>query len=95
MVVVNTDALDALPADQRAAVMEAAAAAETRGWQMSEAETATKIATLEENGMTVSKPSDTLSAELAEIGATMTEEWLAEAGDAGAAVIEAYRDRVE
>jgi len=95
MVVVNTAMLDALPEDQKAAVMEAAAAAETRGWEMSEAETATKIATLEENGMTVSQPSETLSAQLAEIGATMTEEWLAEAGDEGAAVIEAYRDRVE
>jgi len=95
MVIVNTRALDSLPAEQRAAVMEAASAAESRGWEMSEAETETKIATLKENGMTVSAPSDTLSDQLAEIGRTMTEEWLAEAGAEGEAVIEAYRDRVE
>ncbi len=91
MVIVNTGALDGLPEDQRAAVMEAAAAAETRGWEMSEAETEEKTATLKENGMTVSEPSETLSQELAEIGETMTQEWLDGAGEAGQAVIDAYR----
>ncbi len=91
MVIVNTDMLDGLPEDQRAAVMEAAEAAETRGWEMSARETETQIAVLRENGMTVSQPSGTLSDQLAEIGRTMTEEWLGEAGPDGAAVIEDYR----
>jgi len=90
MVIVNTGALEALPADQQAAIKQAAAAAETRGWEMSAAETTAKIATLKENGMTVSAPSETLSAELAGIGETMTAEWLEAAGDEGAALIEAY-----
>ena len=58
---------------------------------MSEAETASGIATLEENGMTVSQPSETLSGELAEIGETMTAEWLEDAGEEGQAVIDAYQ----
>jgi hypothetical protein len=41
--------------------------------------------------MQVSQPSDALSARLAEIGETMTEEWLQEAGEEGRAVIDAYR----
>ncbi|TCP27406.1 TRAP transporter substrate-binding protein [Rhodovulum adriaticum] len=95
MVVVNTRALDALPEDQRAALMEAAATAEARGWEMSAAETASKMATLVENGMTVSEPSATLAAELAEIGETMTAEWLEAAGAEGATVVEAYSDTMQ
>jgi TRAP-type C4-dicarboxylate transport system substrate-binding protein len=91
MVIVNTQMFEALPEDQRAAILEAAATAETRGWEMSAAETEEKIATLKENGMTVSQPAEELSAELAEIGETMTAEWLEEAGDEGQQVIEAYR----
>ena len=91
MVFVNSSAFDALSDDVKAAVMEAAAEAETRGWEMSEAETDAKIATLKEKGMTVEAASDALSGELQAIGATMTEEWLAEAGDGGKAVIDAYQ----
>ncbi|GGB17163.1 TRAP transporter substrate-binding protein [Allosediminivita pacifica] len=91
MIIVNTRAFEALPDEVQTAVMEAAASAETRGWEMSSAETADQIATLEENGMTVAAPSDTLSQELAEIGETMTQEWLDEAGEEGQAVIDAYQ----
>lgn len=87
---VNTDALNALPDDQRAALLEAAAAAEIRGWEMSEAETATQIATLESNGMTVVQPSEAMSTALAAAGAQMTADWLARAGDAGAAIVTAF-----
>ena len=90
MVIVNSRAFDALPEDVQAAVIEAAAAAEARGWQMSEDETAAQVATLEENGMTIAQPSEQLSQELAVIGETMTAEWLEEAGDAGQSVIDAY-----
>jgi TRAP-type C4-dicarboxylate transport system substrate-binding protein len=91
MVFVNTSALQALPEDQRAAVIEAAAAAEARGWQMSREETATQIAVLVENGMAVSEPTAAMQAALEEVGATMTAEWIAAAGATGEAVIEAYR----
>ncbi|NKX43771.1 TRAP transporter substrate-binding protein [Roseibacterium sp. KMU-115] len=91
VVFVNTDALNALPEDQRAALLEAAEIAEIRGWAMSEAETASQIATLASNGMTVVQPSEALSAALAAAGEQMTTEWLARAGDAGAAILEAYQ----
>lgn len=90
MVIVNTQMFEGLPEDQREAIMEAAAEAETRGWEMSRAETEDKMATLEENGMTVSEPSETLSEQLSEIGETMTEEWLEDAGAEGQQVIEAF-----
>ena len=91
MVFVNTAAFEKLPAEVQAAVKEAAAAAETRGWEMSEKETDSKIAELKEKGMTVEEASDTLSKELQAIGATMTEEWMKEAGDDGKAVIDDYK----
>lgn len=93
MVFVNTAVFEALPEDQQQALFEAAATAEARGWQMSMAETEEKIATLKENGMNVSQPSETLAGELREIGATMTEEWKATAGDAGLAILSAYQAR--
>lgn len=90
VVFVNTEALNALPEDQRTALLAAAAEAETRGWAMSEAETATQIATLQGNGMTVIQPSAALSEALAAAGEQMTSAWLARAGDAGAAVVAAF-----
>ena len=88
---VNTDAFNALSDDQRAAIMAAAAAAETRGWEMSAAETDTQIAALAANGMTVTTASDAVAAALAAAGATMEAEWVAAAGEPGAAILAAYR----
>jgi TRAP-type C4-dicarboxylate transport system substrate-binding protein len=90
VVIANTDALEALSEESRAAVMEAAAAAEARGWEMSEAESETQIAALRENGMRVVEPSEALAAALAEAGETMTAAWRARAGEAGAAILDAY-----
>lgn len=91
MVIVNTKAFEALSAETQAAVRAAADTAQNRGWEMSGAETEAKIAALKENGMTVSAPSEALSTELREIGATMTAEWQEQAGDAGTALLDAYR----
>ncbi len=46
---------------------------------------------LRNGGMTVGPASDTLTSELKEIGATMTEEWLKAAGDDGKAIVDAFR----
>lgn len=91
MVFVNTRALEALSEDEQAAIFAAAEAAEARGWDMSAAETADKIAGLEAGGMVVMQPSDALSARLAEVGETMIGEWLEQAGDTGAAIVARYR----
>ncbi len=91
IVFANSSALQALSEEQLDAVMQAAAAAEMRGWEMSMAETAEKIAALEAGGMEIMQPSEALSARLAEIGEVMTAEWLVEAGESGQAVIDAFR----
>jgi TRAP-type C4-dicarboxylate transport system substrate-binding protein len=93
IIVVNTDAFEALTEEEQAAVLEAAATAETRGWEMSREETTSKIAELEAGGMQISQPSEALAAKLAEVGETMTSEWSQQAGDEGQAIIDAYRNQ--
>lgn len=92
MVFVNKAAFQALPEDQQKAVLEAAATAETRGWEASVKETEEKTQELKDNGITVTTPTPELKEGLAKIGATMAEEWAAKAGDEGKAVLDAYRN---
>ena len=91
IVVVNQDAFDALAPETQAAVEEAAAAAEERAWDNAPRVTDEQIAELADHGMTVEKPNEAMNAELREIGDTMLQEWLAEAGPVGQQVIDRYR----
>ena len=90
-VLVNKAAFDGLDEDVREAVMEAAAKAESRGWKMSMESAAAATQALADNGMDVVPPSEGLSGELKGIGQTMTDEWLAKAGDDGKKLVEAYQ----
>ncbi|MEL6751847.1 MAG: C4-dicarboxylate ABC transporter substrate-binding protein, partial [Pseudomonadota bacterium] len=90
-VMVNKDAMAGLKDDQKTALMDCAAEAEARGLQQSKDYTQFTYDGLREGGMTVEPASDALKAELQEIGATMTEEWLASAGEAGKAVVDAFK----
>jgi TRAP-type C4-dicarboxylate transport system substrate-binding protein len=91
VIVMNKRAFRRLDKKLQNAVLEAAKAAEPRGWQMSMAETKEKTAVLEKNGMTVSKPSPKLEAGLKKIGAQMTADWEKRAGADGKAILKAYR----
>jgi TRAP-type C4-dicarboxylate transport system substrate-binding protein len=91
VVVVNTRALRALGEDDREVVLAAAAAAEQRGWAMSRKETAEKLLALKANGLNMHDPSAELTAGLRDLGQIMAEEWAAEAGAEGAAIMAEYR----
>ncbi|MBU8541372.1 TRAP transporter substrate-binding protein [Falsiroseomonas tokyonensis] len=86
-VFVNRRALEALPAEVQATIRSAAAAAETRGWAMSEAARDSAQATLGSRGMTVAEPSAALMEGMARVGATMAEEWAGRAGEDGRKII--------
>ena len=92
IVVVNKRAFQRLGADTQQAVLEAAAAAEVRGWEMSRNETEVQTAALAENGIDVQNPSDALMQGLRAIGAKMLENWVAASGEEGAAILEAYNN---
>ena len=91
IVVVNKRAFRKLDPAVQEAVMNAAKEAEARGWQMSREETAAQIKVLEENGMKIVEPSDELVKGLKDIGAQMLEDWKAEAGSEGEAILSTYQ----
>ncbi|WP_322987977.1 TRAP transporter substrate-binding protein [Hoeflea sp.] len=90
IVVVNKAAFDALDDATRAAVLEAAAAAEKRGLEMSMKETDAQTAVLEENGMVVLEPSTELLEGLMKIGAQMQAEWQETASEQAKAIVADY-----
>ncbi|MDI3336201.1 TRAP transporter substrate-binding protein [Defluviimonas aestuarii] len=87
---VNKDSFNGLDDAGKAAIMDCGAQAASSGEARARELTAQYLATLAENGMTVSEPSAELKDGLKGLGATMTEEWIAAAGDAGKAVVDAY-----
>ena len=92
MVIMNRSAFDGLAPEHQDAVLAAAAKAEARGWIMSNAVQTELTVNLATNGMIVEQPNAAFMAELKGIGATMVEEWLAKAGDDGAAFYNAYQE---
>ncbi len=90
IVVVNQRVFDRLDAEIQTAVLTAAKAAETRGWDMSAAEAESMTAALAENGITVYEPSSKLIEGLQSIGEAMLESWDASASDGARAVLTAY-----
>jgi len=90
-VIVNERAFAALDKATQAALLKAAADAETRGWKVSEEKNTWYLDQLKKNGMHIIKPSEQLTADLRKVGNFMLAEWLRKAGDDGRKVIDAYR----
>jgi TRAP-type C4-dicarboxylate transport system substrate-binding protein len=90
-VIVNQKAFDALDKPTQAAVLKAAADAETRGWKLSEEKNGWYLAQLKDKGMAIIVPSEQLTADLRKVGNYMLAEWLRKSGDDGRKVIDTYR----
>ncbi len=88
---VNMDAWEGLSEDSRNVMEGCAGLAEYAGTWRAKEYTQFTLNGLREGGMTVEPPSDELAADLQEIGATMTEEWLADAGERGQAIVDEFR----
>lgn len=93
IVVVNKRAFRRLPEDIQAAVREAAATAEARGWEMSAAEADAKTAIMADNGMIIVEPSEALTAGLQDIGAQMLTNWQANASEAALSILTTYQSQ--
>ncbi len=89
-VLVNKAAFDALDAPTKAAVMKAAADAETRGWAASQKANGETLDKLKAGGMAILPPSPQLKADMAKVGDTLLKEWLDKAGPEGKALIDAF-----
>lgn len=89
--VVNQKAFDGLDKSLQATVVKVAAAAQARGWKISDEKDGEYLKELQAKGMAVDRGSDVLKRELKIIGGRMTNDWLRSAGDEGKAVIDAYK----
>lgn len=90
VVVVNKKAFRRLDKDVQKALLDAAATAEARGWEMSKKETAEKIKIMADNGMNIVTPSGELMDGLKKIGTAIVSEWEKEAGAEGTELLKAY-----
>lgn len=90
-VVVNQKAFDTLDRATQEAVLKQAAAAEQRGWRISEEKDGEYIKQLAAKGMKIDATSEVLKQELKLVGARMTEDWLRVAGADGKAIVDAYK----
>ena len=68
-----------------------AAAAQTRGLEFARASEKEAQDTLVARGLTLAQPSQALKDGLNRISATMTDEWVAKAGEDGKTLISAYK----
>jgi TRAP-type transport system periplasmic protein len=92
-VIVNQKAYDALDKPTQEAILKAAAAAEKRGWALSEEKNEWYKKALSDKGMKIMKPSPKLIADMRQVGSIMLAEWQKRAGADGAAVINAYNKK--
>jgi TRAP-type C4-dicarboxylate transport system substrate-binding protein len=87
----NKDAWEGLTDQERNCLTSTAMMAQAAGTTRARELTDWYSAQLRANGMTVEPPSEELKGQLGEMGATMAEEWAAEAGEQGKAILDAYR----
>ena len=93
VVVVNKRVFQTLDEPIRTAILNAAAAAEERGWQMSVNETNEKMQVMRDHGMIVADPAPALEQGLQQIGIIMTREWVQRAGPEAAEILRRYGPR--
>lgn len=87
---VNAEAFDELAPDQQDCLVSEAAKAEEVGSAEAARLADGFLEQLADGGMTVTEPGEQLAEDLAGIGETMTGEWLEQAGDDGAAILDAF-----
>ena len=80
-VFVSNKAFDALKPEARAAVLKAAAEAEVRGWQASQAMAASATEELRANGVKIERISPELDQEIKRMGEKFSREWIRSVGN--------------
>jgi len=89
-VFVNKESWNGISDDAKTTLTDCAAQAEARGGEASREYTGFTLKGLADGGMEVGPASDQLVSDLQEIGATMTAEWLEQAGEEGAAIVDSF-----
>ena len=92
VVAVNQAAFGALDDGLKKILVEAAATADKRGFEMLKSSIGDQFATLTENGMNVTSFPETVQAKFGEVGETMLNEWRATASEAANKILDDYLD---
>ncbi|WP_447894486.1 TRAP transporter substrate-binding protein [Vreelandella sp. GE22] len=95
IVFISQRSFDRLDESTQEALMEAAARAEERGWQLSREDNDESLATLEENGVSVSQPNDEVADALQAAGDQLFTNWLERADEEAEAALENYREQLD
>jgi TRAP-type transport system periplasmic protein len=90
IVYVNAKAFGALPAVSQKAVMEAAAVAEQRGWQLSQKAAADSTEELRANGVKIERIPRDMEASLKRLGEKFSREWVNSVGQDATAIYMPY-----
>ncbi len=91
LVVANKKSFEQLSPQAQQALLEAAANAEKRGWEVSRQVDTDSIAKLKQNGMQVVEPSAQLKEGLAKVGEVVIQEWVEKAGPQGQQILDSYQ----
>ena len=91
MVIVNKESWNKLDDATKKLVMNEAAVAEQKGWELSKKGNVADKKALSDAGMKVGKVNTALEKHFQKVGATMAEEWKQKAGSRGASVLAAYK----
>lgn len=92
VVIVNTAALNALPANVRASVLEAARVAQATGFEEARKVEVSSVEVLRSRSIQTPTPSPELMQGLRAIGTQLAGEWVVRAGPEGAALMARYRE---
>lgn len=90
IVFVNAKSFDALSPEARAAVLVAAAQAETRGWATSEAVAVSSTKELQSNGIKIERLSSELESDIKRLGERFSREWVRSVGHAASDIFVPY-----
>ena len=91
MVIVNKESWNKLDDATKKLVMNEAAVAEQKGWELSKKGNVADKKALSDAGMKVGKVNTALEKNIQKVVATMAEEWKQKAGSRGASVLAAYK----
>jgi len=90
-IMVNSDTWEGVSDENKEVILTCASTAEENGLQAAKDYTEFTIEGLREGGMNVEPGSDKLLSDLQDIGVTLTNEWLENAGEEGTAIVEEFR----
>ena len=93
IIFVNQRAFERLDETTQQALLEAAARAEERGWQMSRDDNQASLEALAANGVTVSTPNETVAAALQAAGDRLFAAWEERAGEQAQQVLQEYQQQ--